>query len=149
MSNLLSGNCHSLGKSQAQILGVSLLRNHLGSAVIFGLSVVASVTQARSNTCLNGLLSSDASNVSHSAFFAALSEVTRTPESCDTILAKATNGSGDIAKTHVIADLKTCRAAQQTWHDVRESESSAVFEIFADLFADCPFYAELARERLN
>lgn len=132
-----------------RLSGVSLLRNHLGSAVIICLSVVASEAQAQSNTCLNDLLYSDAGDVSHSAYFAALSEVAHTPEGCDGILAKAVNGSRDIAKTHVIADLKTCRAAQQTWQDVRESESSAVFKAFADLFADCPFYAELARESLN
>lgn len=118
----------------------------LGLALVLWIFGAISAAQAQNRPCLDDLLASETSNISHSAFFSALSKVVRSPDNCETVLAKAVSASGGATETKTGADLSICRAAQETWQDVRGSESLAVFEAFADDYADCPIYAAMARE---
>ncbi|WP_299428571.1 hypothetical protein [uncultured Shimia sp.] len=121
----------------------------LGLALVLWVLGAISAAQAQNRPCLDDLLASETTDISHSAFFSALSEVVQSPDNCETVLAKSVSASGGATGTKAGADLSTCRAAQQTWQDVRESESSAVFEAFAVVYADCPIYAAMAREKLK
>lgn len=111
--------------------------------------LLAGSVHAKGSDCLDQLLNSSRGDVSDSAFFAALADVAHKPQACSDILNKAQFEPEIPELARVETDLETCRAAKQTWTDVKDSSSPAVFEAFSNLYAACPIYAQLAKAKIE
>ncbi|SMP31104.1 hypothetical protein [Shimia sagamensis] len=118
-------------------------------ALPLGIVFLAGSAQAKGSDCLDQLFNSGRDDVSDSAFFAALGDMVHTPQACSDILSKAHFEPEIPELARVETDLETCRAAKQTWIDVKDSSSAAVFEAFSNLYAACPIYAQLAKAKIQ